>query len=91
MNGNRMTNEEAAAILENEAEYLYSQDEPYNRQAFKLAIDALQEHKTGKWHYNRCSECKCLCTYFLKGSYMIDIEKRPNYCPNCGAKMEIGE
>lgn len=47
-----------------------------------------EERKTGKWHYYRCSECKCLCTYFLRGSYMIDIEKRPNYCPHCGAKME---
>lgn len=47
-----------------------------------------EERKAGKWHYYRCSECKSLCTYFLRGSYMIDIEKRPNYCPNCGAKME---
>ena len=47
-----------------------------------------QEHKTGKWHYYRCSECKCLCTYFLRGCYVIDVEKRPNYCPHCGAKME---
>lgn len=47
------------------------------------------ERKTGKWHCYRCSECKHVCTYFLRGSYMIDIEKRPNYCPNCGAKMEV--
>ena len=38
-----MTNDEAAAILESEAEYLYSQDEPYNRQAFKMAIEALKQ------------------------------------------------
>ena len=47
--------------------------------------------KTGKWHCYRCSECKHVCTYFLRGSYMIDIEKRPNYCPNCGAKMEVDD
>lgn len=49
-----MTNGEAAAILESEAEYLYSQDEPYNRQAFKMAIEALLERKTGKWVLHQC-------------------------------------
>lgn len=48
-----------------------------------------EERKIGKWHYYRCSECKNVCTYFLRGSYII--EKRPNYCPNCGAKMEADE
>lgn len=51
------------------------------------AILSLQVRKTGKWNYYRCSECKCLCTYFLSGDYVI--KKRPNYCPNCGAKMEM--
>lgn len=37
-----MTNEEAAAILESEAEFLYAQDEPYSRQAFNMAIEALR-------------------------------------------------
>ena len=42
MSDRTMTNEEAAAILESEAEFLYAQDEPYNRQAFKMAIEALR-------------------------------------------------
>ena len=37
-----MTREEAIVILENEAEYLYGDDMPYNREAFKMAIKALQ-------------------------------------------------
>ena len=41
-----MTREEAAAILESEAEYLYSQDEPYNREAFRMAIEALKAEST---------------------------------------------
>ena len=58
---------------------------------YEQLLADMKERKTGKWHYYRCSECKCLCTYFLKGSYMIDVEKRPNYCPNCGAKMEVDD
>ena len=47
-----------------------------------------EECKTGKWHCYRCSECKNLCTSFLDyGTFAIG--KRPNYCPNCGAKMEV--
>ena len=95
-----MTNGEAAAILESEAEYLYSQDEPYNRQAFKMAIEALQERKSkvGKWinegqfapHQGedifRCSLC---------GGHVIEYdtqvyEMNP-YCKWCGAKMEAND
>ena len=38
---NRMTNEEAIAILEKEAEFLYGEDKPHNRTAFDMAIKAL--------------------------------------------------
>lgn len=85
-----MTNEEAAAILESEAEYLYSQDEPYNRQAFNMAIEALQERKTGKWvradSYNtfKCS----VCGNFLNFHGVNAGRGDANYCPNCGAKMK---
>ena len=38
-----------------------------------------QEPKTGHWKYNKCDKCSA---------------SRPplfdNYCPNCGAKMEVG-
>ena len=36
----------------------------------------------GNWH---CSECKGICTE------MHSIEDSYNYCPNCGAKMEVEE
>ena len=84
-----MTNEEAAAILESEAEYLYSQDEPYNRQAFYMAIEALKERKKGKWIYHiddlfpaestkECDQCRT----------HQDLNCDGNFCPWCGAKME---
>jgi len=38
-----MTSEEAIAILEEEAEYLYQDDESYNREAFRMAIQALSQ------------------------------------------------
>lgn len=36
-----MTREEAIAILEEEAEFLYGEDKPHNRTAFDMAIKAL--------------------------------------------------
>ena len=36
----------------------------------------------GNWH---CSECRGICTE------MHSIEDAYNYCPNCGAKMEVEE
>ena len=38
-----MTREEAIQVLEEEAEYLYQDDRPYNREAFDMAIEALSE------------------------------------------------
>lgn len=37
-----MTNKEAIAVLESDAEYLYSQDSPYCREAYQMAIEALK-------------------------------------------------
>lgn len=36
-----MTREEAIQVLEEEAEYLYQDDRPYNREAFDMAVEAL--------------------------------------------------
>ena len=38
------------------------------------------EHKTGLWIDDDCSEC---------GQYVFRGAVR-NYCPNCGAKMNVG-
>ena len=45
---------------------------------------ALQERKTGRWMRRHskmweCSECERGCRW------------RENYCPDCGAKMEVDE
>jgi hypothetical protein len=37
-----MIREEAIAVLESDAEYLYSQDSPYCREAYQMAIEALK-------------------------------------------------
>ena len=42
-----MTREEAIQILEEEAEFLYGGDEPYNRIAFDMAIEALSANPSG--------------------------------------------
>ena len=47
-----------------------------------------KRQRTGKWHGNRCSECKKLFTDNIRGGF-YNILRKPNYCPNCGAKMEV--
>ena len=41
-----MTREEAIAVLESDAEYMYSQDSPYNREAYRMAVEALEAEPT---------------------------------------------
>lgn len=59
-------------------------------EVLNMAIDALQEHKTGHWiktpnytvperYVFRCSNCKL--------GIRAELTIR-HYCPNCGAKME---
>lgn len=69
--------------------------------ACKLAISALQDRPIGHWidkadkieaqfsrHDYKCDRCGCLAHSFVGGSEdWYDIDK-PNYCHNCGAKME---
>ena len=79
-----MTREEAILILEEEAEFLYGGDEPYNKTAFDMAIEALlADRPQGEWVSNHdgswnCSECGLRVFIYAKG----------NYCPSCGAKMK---
>lgn len=60
--------------------------------------------KCGKWidieteinknfgkHYFVCSECSRSASYFIGGSENWWNTEKPNYCPNCGARMEVEE
>ncbi len=48
------------------------------------AVDAeLVRH--GKWDGYVCSECNVCADYFISGDFYFD--EKPNFCPNCGAKM----
>ena len=61
------------------------------QQAFDMAIEALKEQKTGEWvvyeqdYVPQCSECGYVPAYnkYLNKYYYS------NWCPNCGARMEI--
>ena len=54
-------------------------------QAQREEINRLQrrgtwiDHQQGRWIYARCSEC----------DKVHDV--KTNYCPNCGARMEVDE
>lgn len=104
MNGNRMTNEEAAAILESEAEYLYSQDEPYNRQAFNMAIEALRNQKIGRIEHGREVYREYMGDAIISrvfenwrcGECKTLLAEQAskvvcNYCPHCGVKFDDKE
>lgn len=77
---NEMTKELAIRILSGE---VLGTNEQTN-EAVKIAVDALTqtERKKGKWKvtsaYIKCSECG--------ESFMLIPQ---NYCPNCGARMEV--
>ena len=79
-----MTREEAKAILEEEAEFLYGNDKPHNRIAFDMAISALSEKK-GEWIWNKPTNpiSYCKCSACNSGCWEMEF----NYCPNCGADM----
>ena len=80
-----MTREEAIAVLESDAEYMYSNDSPYCREAYRMAVEALKAEpvKHGRWEFiggygyqYRCSECtNC-------------AERKTQFCPHCGAMMD---
>lgn len=81
-----MTSEDAIKRLKEGEPF----SEIYNKEweeAKRMAIEALQERKTGKWKSNlidTCSECHALCP-------TINGERTHTpYCPYCGAKMTEG-
>lgn len=42
--------------------------------------------KHGRWDGYLCSVCNEHAGYFISGDFWID--EKPNFCPNCGAKMD---
>lgn len=93
MANNRMTNQEAISMLRR-----FQDPEPWEPQitsdafhALEMAIEALDEHKTGRWLYGvtspgamnirykemTCSECGWTHSLLIPD----------NYCPNCGCNM----
>lgn len=62
--------------------------------ALKMAIDALQSQKTGRWAYKTtdayiqrtCSACGWSERMYHRNRNQDGLIR--NYCPNCGAHME---
>lgn len=46
----------------------------------------VQPVKHGKWDGYICSECNVCADYFISGDFYFD--EKPNFCPNCGARMD---
>ena len=42
-------------------------------------------------HTYICSECGKYAEYFISGTEVWWDRIKPNFCPNCGAKMEVSE
>lgn len=42
-------------------------------------------------HYFRCKVCHKFADSFIGGTENWWCSEKPNYCPNCGAKMDGGE
>ena len=47
----------------------------------------VQPVKHGKWCGYLCSECNEYADYFISGDFYFD--EKPNFCPNCGARMGL--
>ena len=39
----------------------------------------------------RCPKCGKLLDEYVNGGECVALSEIPNYCPNCGAKMEVSE
>ena len=46
----------------------------------------VQPVKHGRWDGYICSECNVCADYFISGDFYFD--EKPNFCPNCGARMD---
>ena len=97
----KMTHDEMIDVLKGLVFGTFDRTTAKEREALDMAIQTLeQESRIGHWiddddRMGRsiyiCSECNEYADKFIGGTEdWWDLEK-PNYCPNCGAKMEIKE
>ena len=57
--------------------------------ALEMAIEALEKQsRTGRWMHPYKSDIACECS---ECHIQMPITKDFNYCPNCGARMEVSE
>lgn len=42
----------------------------------------------GRWIDNCCSNCNTICTVNVNGEEIV-VEMKSNYCPHCGAIMDL--
>ena len=77
-----MTREEAIKILEEEAEFLYGGDEPYNKTAFDMAIEALQNEYTDQ-DLRDCFDDGYNTAKALKSERHGEWEKIPKHLQMC--------
>ena len=82
-----MTNEEAIEILQEDAYLLYEDDSPYNRQAYYLAISALERDTPKRPHknYPKLSAFWCECGWHL------GPREELIFCPRCGHPIDWTE
>lgn len=93
-----MTNESITILL---PQFNHMCEELEELRAYKRNAEQ-QKEKTGHWldeanridaqygrHLYRCSECGRYAEYFAGGTGVWWDICKPNYCPNCGAKMEV--
>lgn len=89
----KMTHDEMIDVLKGLVFGTFGRTTAKEREALDMVIGLLeQESKAGHWidasgfgyENYKCSECG---DHFLKATEDWWSEARPNYCPNCGAKM----
>ena len=76
-------------ILNNFDKEVYTQGSKlFDLSAFERQIrsENVQPVRRGKWDGYICSECNVCADYFISGDFYFD--EKPDYCPNCGARMD---
>lgn len=84
-----MTREEAIGVLEDVRDAICENipgshpelDEL--KEAVQMAVNALEERKTGKWIRGKCDQCGAHAPFWPMASTYYESD----YCPNCGSDM----